>query len=192
MLGYDGVKMATEYAILNANYMKARLKKYYPILYTGKNGKCAHEFIVDLRPFKISAGVEAEDVAKRLIDYGFHAPTMSFPVVGTIMIEPTESEDKAELDRFCDALIAIFHEIKDIESGKTDKINNTLKNAPHTQAVICADEWTKPYTRQTAAFPLSYVAKNKFWPSVARVNNTHGDRNLICTCEPIESYMEQE
>ena len=192
MLGFDGVKKATEFAILNANYMKARLKKYYPILYTGKNGKCAHEFIVDLRPFKISAGVEAEDVAKRLIDYGFHAPTMSFPVVGTIMIEPTESEDKAELDRFCDALIAIYHEIKDIESGKTDKINNTLKNAPHTQAVICADEWTKPYTRQTAAFPLSYVAKNKFWPSVARVNNTHGDRNLICTCEPIESYMEQE
>ena len=192
MLGFDGVKKATEFAILNANYMKARLEKYYPILYTGKNGTCAHEFIVDLRPFKQSAGVEAEDVAKRLIDYGFHAPTMSFPVAGTIMIEPTESEDKAELDRFCDALIAIYQEIKDIESGKTDKLNNALKNAPHTQAVICANEWDKPYTRQEAAFPLSYVAQNKFWPNVARVNNTHGDRNLICTCEPIESYVEQD
>ena len=192
MLGFDGVKKATEYAILNANYMKARLEKYYPILYTGKNGTCAHEFIVDLRPFKQSAGVEAEDVAKRLIDYGFHAPTMSFPVAGTIMIEPTESEDKAELDRFCDALIAIYHEIKNIESGSIDKANNALKNAPHTQAVVCADEWTKPYTRLQAAFPLSYVAHNKFWPSVARVNNTHGDRNLICTCEPIESYAEQD
>ena len=191
MLGFDGVKKATEFAILNANYMKARLEKYYPILYTGKNGTCAHEFIVDLRPFKQSAGIEAEDVAKRLIDYGFHAPTMSFPVVGTIMIEPTESEDKAELDRFCDALIAIYQEIKDIESGKTDKLNNALKNAPHTQAIVCANEWNNPYTRQHAAFPLSYVAKNKFWPSVARVNNTHGDRNLICTCEPIESYMEE-
>ncbi len=191
MLGYDGVTKATEFAILNANYMKARLEKYYQILYTGKNGTCAHEFIVDLRPFKQSAGVEAEDVAKRLIDYGFHAPTMSFPVAGTIMIEPTESEDKAELDRFCDALIAIYHEIKNIETGKVDKLNNALKNAPHTQAIVCADEWTKPYTRQHAAFPLSYISKNKFWPSVARVNNTHGDRNLICTCEPIESYMEE-
>lgn len=191
MLGADGIRMSTEYAILNANYMKARLEKHYPILYTGKNGTCAHEFIVDLRPFKQSAGVEAEDVAKRLIDYGFHAPTMSFPVAGTIMIEPTESEDKAELDRFCDALIAIHGEIKDIESGKADKANNPLKNAPHTQAVVCADEWTRPYTRQEAAFPLYYVTLNKFWPSVARVNNTHGDRNLICTCEPVSSYAEE-
>ena len=190
MLGYDGVKMATEYAILNANYMKARLKKYYPILYTGKNGTCAHEFIVDLRPYKTSCGVEAEDVAKRLVDYGFHAPTMSFPVAGTIMIEPTESEDKAELDRFCDALIAIHAEIKAIEDGKVDKANNALKNAPHTQAVICANEWGKPYTRQEAAFPLPYVAHNKFWASVARVNNTYGDRNLVCACEPTESYAE--
>ncbi|MFY7964443.1 MAG: aminomethyl-transferring glycine dehydrogenase [Chitinophagaceae bacterium] len=188
MLGYDGVKMATEYAILNANYMKARLEKHYPILYTGKNGTCAHEFIVDLRPYKTSCGVEAEDVAKRLIDYGFHAPTMSFPVAGTIMIEPTESEDKAELDRFCDALIAIHNEIKAIEDGKVDKANNALKNAPHTQAVICANEWDKPYTRQEAAFPLPYVANNKFWASVARVNNTYGDRNLVCACEPTESY----
>ncbi|MFL9484710.1 aminomethyl-transferring glycine dehydrogenase [Chitinophagaceae bacterium LWZ2-11] len=189
MLGYDGVKLATEYAILNANYMKARLEKFYPILYTGINGTCAHEFIVDLRPFKQSAGVEAEDVAKRLIDYGFHAPTMSFPVPGTIMIEPTESEDKSELDRFCDALISIYEEIKAIEEGKSDKTDNALKNAPHTQAVICGDEWNHKYTRKDAAFPLYYVTQNKFWPSVARVNNTHGDRNLICTCEPIESYM---
>ena len=190
MLGAKGIRNATEYAILNANYMKARLEKYYKILYTGKNGTAAHEFIVDLRPFKISAGVEAEDVAKRLMDYGFHAPTLSFPVAGTLMIEPTESEDKAELDRFCDALIGIFNEIKAIDEGAVDKKENVLKNAPHTQQVICADEWTKPYTRQQAAFPLPYVTGNKFWPSVSRVNNTFGDRNLICTCEPIESYME--
>lgn len=190
MLGAAGVTKATEYAILNANYMKARLKEHYPILYTGKNGFCAHEFIIDLRPFKQSAGIEAEDVAKRLIDYGFHAPTMSFPVPGTIMIEPTESEDKAELDRFCDALISIREEIAAIENGTADKTDNALKNAPHTQAVVCANEWKHAYTRQQAAFPLYYVTQNKFWPSVARVNNTHGDRNLICTCEPVESYME--
>lgn len=190
MLGYDGIRMATEYAIVNANYMKARLQKYYSILYTGKNGHCAHEFIVDLRPFKQSCGVEAEDVAKRLIDYGFHAPTMSFPVAGTIMIEPTESEDKAELDRFCDAMIGIYHEIKAIEEGKVDKLDNVLKHAPHTQAVVCGNDWNRQYSRQEAAFPLAYVSNNKFWPSVARVNNTHGDRNLVCTCEPIESYME--
>lgn len=190
MLGATGVRKATEYAILNANYMKARLEKYYKILYSGKNGTAAHEFIVDLRPFKASAGIEAEDVAKRLMDYGFHAPTLSFPVAGTLMIEPTESEDKAELDRFCDALISIYEEIKAIEEGKADKKDNALKNAPHTQHVICADEWSHAYSRQQAAFPLSYVKDNKFWPSVSRVNNTHGDRNLICTCEPIESYME--
>ncbi len=190
MLGADGIRMATEYAILNANYMKTRLEKFYKILYTGTNGTCAHEFIVDLRPFKQSVGIEAEDVAKRLIDYGFHAPTMSFPVPGTIMIEPTESEDKPELDRFCDALISIYEEIKVIEDGKADKTDNPLKNAPHTQAVICADEWKHVYTRKEAAFPLYYVTLNKFWPSVARVNNTHGDRNLICTCEPTSAYAE--
>jgi glycine dehydrogenase len=189
LLGAEGMKRSTEYAILNANYMRARLEKYYPILYLGKNGTCAHEFIVDLRPFKATAGVEAEDVAKRLIDYGFHAPTMSFPVPGTIMIEPTESEDKAELDRFCDAMIGIHEEIKAIENGQSDKANNPLKNAPHTQWTVCSTAWDYPYTRETAAFPLAYVVKNKFWPSVARINNTHGDRNLICTCEPIESYM---
>jgi glycine dehydrogenase len=192
MLGFDGVTMATEYAILNANYMKARLEKYYPILYSGTNGTAAHEFIIDLRPFKATAGVEAEDVAKRLIDYGFHAPTMSFPVAGTIMIEPTESEDKAELDRFCDAMIGIYDEIKAIEAGKFDKANNPLKNAPHTQAMVCGDTWDLPYSRKEAAFPLYYVTLNKFWPSVARINNTYGDRNLVCTCEPIESYMEAE
>jgi glycine dehydrogenase len=191
MLGADGVRMATENAILNANYMKARLEKYYKILYTGTNDTCAHEFIVDLRPFKQSAGIEAEDVAKRLIDYGFHAPTLSFPVPGTIMVEPTESEDKPELDRFCDALISIYEEIKAIEQGKSDKSDNPLKHAPHTQAVICSDEWGHQYTRQEAAFPLYYVTQNKFWPSVARVNNTHGDRNLICTCEPTSAYAEQ-
>jgi glycine dehydrogenase len=163
MLGNDGIKMATEYAILNANYMMARLKTHYPILFTGKNGTCAHEFIIDLRPFKQTAGIEAEDVAKRLIDYGFHAPTMSFPVAGTIMIEPTESEDKAELDRFCDAMISIREEIAAIENGTADKVDNPLKNAPHTQAIICADEWNHSYSRKEAAFPLYYVTQNKFY-----------------------------
>ncbi|MEY3193503.1 MAG: hypothetical protein RI982_1285 [Bacteroidota bacterium] len=188
MLGATGLQLATAYAILNANYMKSRLEKKYTILYAGKNGTCAHEFIIDLRPFKATAGIEAEDVAKRLIDYGFHAPTMSFPVAGTIMIEPTESEDKPELDRFCDALISIHDEIMAIEKGLSDKLDNPLKNAPHTQKVICADEWKHAYTRQEAAFPLYYVQQNKFWPTVARVNNTHGDRNLVCTCEPVASY----
>lgn len=191
MLGGDGVKSATEYAILNANYMKARLEKHYEILYTGSNGYCAHEFIVELRPFKNSAGIEAEDVAKRLMDYGFHAPTMSFPVPGTIMIEPTESEDKAELDRFCEALISIYHEIKAIEEGRSDKADNPLKHAPHTQQVICSDEWNHAYGRQEAAFPLAYLTHGKFWPSIGRINNTFGDRNLVCTCEPMESYLEE-
>ncbi|MBL0056148.1 MAG: aminomethyl-transferring glycine dehydrogenase [Chitinophagaceae bacterium] len=191
MLGSTGLQSATEYAILNANYMKARLEKYFKILYTGTHGFCAHEFIVDLRPFKATAGIEAEDVAKRLMDYGFHAPTMSFPVPGTIMIEPTESEDKGELDRFCEALISIWQEIKDIEDGKSDKTDNALKNAPHTQSVVCATSWDHSYTREEAAFPLAYVLKNKFWPSIARINNTFGDRNLICTCEPVESYLEE-
>ncbi len=189
MLGNVGLKKSTEYAILNANYMKARLEKEYKILYTGKNGTCAHEFIVDLRPFKAS-GIEAEDVAKRLMDFGFHAPTLSFPVAGTLMIEPTESEDKGELDRFCDALLTIRKEIEEVISGKVDAKNNVLKNAPHTQWVITADEWNRPYSRQTAAFPLEWVKANKFWPSVSRVNNTVGDRHLICTCEPTESYMQ--
>lgn len=188
MLGSEGLKKATEYAILNANYMRARLQQFYPILYTGNHGVSAHEFIVDLRPFKQTSGIEAEDVAKRLMDYGFHAPTLSFPVPGTIMIEPTESEDKAELDRFCEAMISIHEEIKAIEGGQIDKNNNALKNAPHTQAVVISDDWNKPYSRQQAAFPLAYLRHNKFWPSIGRINNTYGDRNLVCTCEPIESY----
>lgn len=192
MLGAKGLKKATQYAILNANYMKSRLEAHYPILYSGSNGTCAHEFIVDLRPFKKTAGIEAEDVAKRLMDYGFHAPTMSFPVPGTIMIEPTESEDKAELDRFCDALIAIRYEIRDIEEGIADATNNVLKNAPHTQFNVLSDNWDRPYAREKAAFPLPYVRLNKFWPSVARVNNSQGDRNLICTCEPTSAYAEMD
>lgn len=188
LLGAKGLKRATTYAILNANYMRARLEKYYPVLFLGHNGTCAHEFIVDLRPFKQSTGVEAEDVAKRLMDYGFHAPTMSFPVPGTIMIEPTESEPRSELDRFCEALISIHGEIMDIVSGKMDKTDNPLKNAPHTLSTVCADTWPHGYSRQQAAFPLAFVAANKFWPAVSRVNNTYGDRNLVCTCEPTESY----
>jgi glycine dehydrogenase len=191
MLGADGLLRATQYAILNANYMKTRLEKYYKILYSGSNGTCAHEFIIDLRPFKSSAGIEAEDVAKRLMDYGFHAPTLSFPVPGTVMVEPTESEDKAELDRFCDAMIGIWQEIRAVEEGRSDKTDNALKNAPHTQQVICADEWAHAYSRSQAAFPLPYVRENKFWPSIARVNNTYGDRNLICTCEPVANYAEE-
>ena len=190
MLGESGLKKATEYAILNANYMKARLKKHFKILFTGKGGTCAHEFIVDLRSFKTSAGIEAEDVAKRLMDYGFHAPTLSFPVPGTIMIEPTESENKQELDKFCDALISIYEEIKSIENGEADNKDNVLKNAPHTLEIITADEWNHAYSRSKAAFPLPYLKENKFWPSVSRVNNTYGDRNLICTCEPVESWVE--
>jgi glycine dehydrogenase len=190
MLGRDGVRKATDYAILNANYMLARLKGKFDILYTNHNGQCAHEFIVDLRPFKKTAEVEAEDIAKRLMDYGFHAPTMSFPVPGTIMIEPTESEDKEELDRFCDSLLSIYSEILLIEENKLDKKDNPLKNAPHTQLMICSSEWNKPYSREIAAFPAEHVKNNKFWPFVARVNNTYGDRNLQCTCEPVSSYAE--
>jgi glycine dehydrogenase len=192
MLGAEGVRKASEYAILNANYMRSRLEGQYEILYTNHNGECAHEFIVDLRPFKKSAEIEAEDVAKRLMDYGFHAPTLSFPVPGTIMIEPTESEDKSELDRFCDALLSIREEIRAIEEGKADKKDNAMKNAPHTQHAVISSQWAHPYTREQAAFPLPYIRENKFWPSVARVNNTYGDRNLICTCEPVSSYVEAE
>jgi glycine dehydrogenase len=192
MLGGEGLKAATEHAILNANYMMNRLKRNFKILFTGKGGTCAHEFIVDLRPFKNTVGIEAEDVAKRLMDYGFHAPTLSFPVAGTIMIEPTESENKEELDRFCHALNSIYEEIKSVENGESDKKDNVLKNAPHTLSVITADDWNHSYSRSKAAFPLPYLKENKFWPTISRVNNTFGDRNLICTCEPVESYMEVE
>ena len=190
MLGSKGVKDATRYAILNANYIKARLEKDYDVLYVGKEfGRCAHELILDFRPFKHTLNVEVEDIAKRLMDYGFHAPTVSFPVAGTLMIEPTESEDLMELDRFCDAMLAIREEIREIENG-ADKNNNVLKNAPHTLEECMATEWNYSYSREKAAFPLPYVRINKFWPSIARVNNSHGDRNLICTCAPIEAYME--
>ncbi|MEO8885714.1 MAG: aminomethyl-transferring glycine dehydrogenase [Mucilaginibacter sp.] len=191
MMGPDGLTNATRYAILNANYIKSRLEKHYPVLYTGANGRCAHEMILDCRAFK-NFGIEVTDIAKRLMDYGFHAPTVSFPVAGTVMVEPTESEPKHELDRFCDAMISIRHEIDDVEKGLSDKLNNPLKNAPHTVTVITANEWEHPYTRQKAAFPLPFVIANKFWPSVGRVNDTYGDRTLICSCPPLEDYAFEE
>jgi len=191
MMGPDGLTNATRYAILNANYIKARLQDHYPVLYTGNNGRCAHEMILDCRAFK-QAGIEVTDIAKRLMDYGFHAPTVSFPVAGTVMVEPTESEPKHELDRFCDAMIAIRKEIAEVENGSSDKINNPLKNAPHTVTVVTGNEWDHPYSRQKAAFPLPYVAAYKFWPSVGRVNDTYGDRTLICSCPPLEDYAFEE
>jgi len=186
MLGENGLRKATEYAILNANYIKARLDGFYETLYTGERGRAAHEMIIDCRPFK-THGIEVTDIAKRLMDYGFHAPTVSFPVAGTIMVEPTESENKEELDRFCDALISIRKEIDQVTAEDT---NNVLKNAPHTLAMLTADSWDLPYSREKAAYPLSYIAENKFWPAVRRVDDAYGDRNLVCACEPIEAYME--
>jgi glycine dehydrogenase len=187
MLGASGLKKSTEVAILNANYIKKRLEGAFETLYSGERGRAAHEMIIDCRPFKVH-GIEVVDIAKRLMDYGFHAPTVSFPVAGTMMIEPTESESKQEMDRFCDAMIAIRHEINEV--SKEDS-NNLLKNAPHTMAMITDDEWLLPYTRQQAAFPLDYVRNNKFWPTVRRVDDAYGDRNLICTCAPIEAYMQE-
>jgi glycine dehydrogenase len=192
MLGVTGVVGSTIHAILGSNYIKSRLENHYDILYTGDAGRTAHELIIDLRPFK-SAGISAEDVAKRLIDFGFHAPTLSFPVPGTIMIEPTESESKAELDLFCDAMIQIHKEINDVASGKVPVHNSVLSNAPHTLGDITADEWVYPYSRSEAAYPLPQLRhRHKFWPSVARVDNAYGDRNLVCTCPPIESYSTSE
>jgi glycine dehydrogenase len=187
MLGADGLTDATRYAILNANYVKARLEKHYDVLYTRANGRVAHEMIFDLRRFK-AKGVEEGDVAKRLMDYGFHAPTVSFPVPGTLMVEPTESESKEELDRFCDALIAIRQEIEDVVTGKADPKDNVLKNAPHTAAAVAADRWTHPYSREQAAFPRPWVRANKYWPPVGRIDNPYGDRNLVCVCPPVEEY----
>ncbi len=190
MLGNWGVKASTEYAILNANYIKARLEEQYPVLYAGENGRAAHELIIDLRPFK--AICSAEDIAKRLMDYGFHAPTLSFPVAGTIMIEPTESESQDELDRFCDAMLAIRQEIDEVANGDMPTDNNVLVNAPHTQAILTASEWVLPYSREKAAYPLPFLREGyKFWASVGRINGGYGDRNLVCTCEPIESYMKE-
>ncbi len=190
MLGAEGLKQATEMAILNANYMKESLKDHYKILYTGKNGRCAHEMILDCNEFKMASGVEVADIAKRLMDYGFHAPTVAFPVVNTLMVEPTESEGKAELDRFCEAMISIRKEIKEIEEGKFDKADNVIKNAPHTCKLVVSDAWTRAYSREKAAYPLKWVRDNKFWPSVARVDNAYGDRHLVCSCAPIEAYAE--
>jgi glycine dehydrogenase len=185
MMGGDGLKRATQVAILNANYMAARLREHFRVLYTGESGLVAHEFIIDARPFKQSAGVEVEDIAKRLMDYGFHAPTMSFPVPGTLMVEPTESESKAELDRFIDAMIAIRAEIRAIEAGRMDRRDNPLKHAPHTAAAVSADEWTHAYTRGQAAYPVTGLRESKYWPPVARVDNVYGDRNLFCNCIPV-------
>jgi glycine dehydrogenase len=191
MLGGEGMTDATRYAILNANYLKSRLERHYPVLYTRENGRVAHEMIFDLRPLKAQSGIDETDVAKRLMDYGFHAPTVSFPVAGTLMIEPTESESKDELDRFCDAMIAIRGEIQDVIDGKADRQNNVLKNAPHTAAAVSADDWPHPYSRHKAAYPLPFVRARKFWPSVGRIDNPYGDRNLMCSCPPVEAFAEK-
>jgi len=191
LMGGKGLTDATRYAILNANYIKARLQDAYSILYAGEGGRCAHEFILDLRPFK-QGGIEAEDLAKRLMDYGYHAPTLSFPVAGTLMIEPTESESLEELDRFCNAMLAIRAEIEEVVTGQADKANNMLKHAPHTAEVLTADSWDRPYTRTEAAYPLPYLRTFKYWPTVGRVDSAYGDRNLVCTCAPIEAYQEVE
>ncbi|PCJ66443.1 MAG: glycine dehydrogenase (aminomethyl-transferring) [Bacteroidetes bacterium] len=190
LMGREGLKRATATAILNANYMKERLSVGYDVLFSGKNGTVAHEMIVDPRPLKLTSGIQVEDIAKRLIDYGFHAPTVSFPIPGTLMIEPTESESKAELDRFCDALLSIRAEIAEIESGAADRENNVLKNAPHTAASVISSNWNKPYSREKAAYPAEYLLTNKFWSSVGRVDNTYGDRNLVCSCLPLSAYAE--
>jgi glycine dehydrogenase len=192
MNGTEGLKKATQYAILNANYMAARLNGAYDVLFVGKNGQCAHEFILDLRPLKASTGVTEEDVAKRLQDYGFHSPTMSWPVAGTLMIEPTESEDLAELDRFCDAMLAIRSEIDDIGRGKIKLEESPLRNAPHTMEVIMNEKWDRSYTREVAAYPAPWIRANKFWPTCGRVDNVYGDRNLVCTCPPLEAYMDDD
>ena len=188
LMGAEGLARATQIAILNANYIANRLEAFYPVLYKGRNGRVAHECIVDLRPLKATSGVEVEDVAKRLMDYGFHAPTISFPVPGTMMIEPTESESKPELDRFCDAMIAIRAEIAEVESGKAERGNNLLKNAPHTVEQATRTDWTRPYTRERAIFPAPWTRDSKFWPAVGRIDNVYGERNLICSCPPIEDY----
>jgi glycine dehydrogenase len=190
LMGREGLRKATEVAILNANYIAEGLKDHYDILYTGQNGRIAHECIVDLRPFKENAGISEEDVAKRLIDYGFHAPTMSWPVPGTLMIEPTESESQQELDRFIEAMIEIRHEIDRVASGQYDAEDNPLKMAPHTLDELSADDWTHPYSRQRAGWPVASLQLGKFFASVARIDNVHGDRHLVCSCPPLTDYAE--
>nr|HMN25384.1 glycine dehydrogenase (aminomethyl-transferring) [Ignavibacteriaceae bacterium] len=191
MMGEAGLTYATKIAILNANYIKAKLEPYYKVLYTGLNGRIAHELIFDVREFKISAHIEVEDIAKRLMDYGYHAPTVSFPVPGTLMVEPTESESKSEMDKFCEALISIREEIKEIETGIADQKNNVLKNSPHTAQMVIADNWDYPYGREKAAYPIEWTRTNKFWASVSRVDNAYGDRNLVCSCVPVSEYSEE-
>lgn len=191
MMGSEGLTNATKAAIVNANYIKAKLEKYFPALYTGINGRVGHELIFDMRSFKHTAHIEVEDIAKRLMDYGYHAPTVSFPVPGTLMVEPTESESKAELDRFCEVMISIRQEIREIEEGKADQNNNVLKNAPHTLQMLISDKWNFPYNREKAGYPLKWTRTNKFWPSVARVDNAYGDRNLVCSCVPVSEYAEE-
>jgi glycine dehydrogenase len=186
MMGGEGLTEATNFAILNANYIKDSLKDFYPVLYTGHKDRCAHEFILDCRGFKDATGIQVEDIAKRLMDFGFHAPTVSFPVVGTLMIEPTESEPKVELDRFAAAMIQIRKEIQKIEDGLWPQDDNPIMNAPHTSAVLLQEHWEHSYTRTEAAFPLDWVQKNKYWPTVARVDNAYGDRNLFCSCIPTD------
>jgi glycine dehydrogenase len=188
MMGGDGLKLATQVAILHANNIAKKLSPHFPVLYKGAEGLVAHECIFDFRQIKDATGVEVEDVAKRLMDYGFHAPTISFPVAGTVMVEPTESESLAELDRFCEAMISIRQEIAEIEKGKADRQNNVLKNAPHTAEQVTRTEWARPYPREQAAFPMPWVRANKFWPAVARINNVLGDRQLVCACPPMEAY----
>jgi glycine dehydrogenase len=188
MMGAQGLRNATELAILNANYVAARLIPYFPVLYTGPAGRVAHECILDLRELKQTYGVTVEDVAKRLMDYGFHAPTMAFPVADTLMVEPTESESKEELDRFCDAMIAIHRELQKIKAGTWDRVDNPLKNAPHT-AVEIASEWQHRYSREEAAFPAPWLQAAKYWPPVKRIDNVAGDRHLVCTCPPIDAYV---
>ena len=192
LMGGEGLEYATKVAILNANYIAKRLEPHFPVLYKGAHGTVAHECIVDTRVVKQTSGIEVEDIAKRLMDYGFHAPTVSFPVPGTLMIEPTESEPKEELDRFCDAMISIRAEIGEIESGEADRKDNVLKNSPHTVGRVTATTWTHPYTREQAAFPAEWSRDFKFWPAVARVESAYGDRNLICSCPPIDSYVDAE
>jgi glycine dehydrogenase len=189
MMGRDGLTLATKVAILSANYIAKRLQEGdYELLYSGQHGLVAHECIVDTRPFKASAGVDVEDIAKRLIDYGFHPPTVSFPVAGTLMVEPTESEPKVELDRFIDALIAIRGEIREIETREADRENNLLKNAPHPLADLLVDTWDRPYSRERAGFPTAATREHKIWPPVSRIDAAFGDRNLMCTCPPVEAY----
>lgn len=190
MLGAEGVTQATRVAILSANYIKSRLESHFDVLYTRANGRVAHELIFDVRPFRAAADISEQDVAKRLMDFGFHAPTVSFPVPGTLMVEPTESEPRDEIDRFCDAMIRIRQEIQDVIDGAADRTDNVLRNAPHTAEELTATEWRHPYSREQAAYPLPFVRGRKYWPPVSRIDDAHGDRHLVCACPPVEGYAD--